>query len=122
VTSITITLPIPHKATHPNSRVHFFAKSRHVKKQRQDAFFAATIEKRMATMEFERAATHCKFYFRTKHSRDIDNLTGWLKSTFDGFADAGVVANDKAFMRHTVEVCYDKASPRVEITISELTP
>ncbi len=118
--SLTITIPIPHKATHPNARSHWAAKAKHAKKQREDAYIAAQVAVvgRMSYPKFKSASTSAVFYFRTKHSRDIDNLTAWLKATYDGLADARIVDNDKCFVEHAARCEYDKNDPRVEITIN----
>ena len=125
--NLEITIPIPHKATHPNKRVHWAVKAKHAKKQREDARMAALFAIRQGGgrygNDFEplnSASVKAVFYFRTKHSRDRDNLGSWLKNSIDGIADAGVVANDRAFSSPETSYSHDKANPRVVITITPI--
>jgi Holliday junction resolvase RusA-like endonuclease len=123
VSEITITVPIPHRATHPNSRPHYMAKANHAKKQRMDAKMAALA--RAMTQDFKaipnvKHEVKSKFYFPTSRNRDRDNLISWLKSTFDGIADAKIVENDCLLVSHSVDIDKDKTNPRVEITIRPL--
>jgi Holliday junction resolvase RusA-like endonuclease len=96
------------------------AKANHAKKQRADAKVAAVceaIKQKFERMPGAKYEVRSKFYFPALRRRDTDNLTAWLKSSYDGIADAKIVENDALLVSHSVEVEKDKANPRVEITI-----
>lgn len=125
--TLEITIPIPHKATHPNARVHWAAKARHTKKQKVDGMVAgrcAIITKERNDghpfKAFRKASVEAVFFFRTKHSRDHDNLSAWLKASLDGIAAAGVVGNDRAFSAPETSYSHDKLNPRCVITITPI--
>lgn len=48
---------------------------------------------------------------------DGDNMLAWLKSSIDGIADAGIVANDRQFSYLPVEFRYDPTAQRVELEL-----
>jgi Holliday junction resolvase RusA-like endonuclease len=61
------------------------------------------------------------FYFPTKRKRDSDNLIGWMKHYFDGFADAGIVSDDEDIIALPPRKYQDKKNPRVEFQIMDST-
>ena len=98
---LEITIPLPPQATRANKRhVHWSQKSTAVRKQRQDAGFAALHALQQAGMKapmWERAIVRATFYNASPKANiaDEDNLTYWLKASIDGFADAKIFANDR---------------------------
>lgn len=95
--SLEIELPIPPLATRPNATGHWTKLSSAVKKQRADAATVAAIVLRGITPpRWKRATVQATFYRHHKNARrtDEDNLIAWLKASFDGLQDSGIVAND----------------------------
>ena len=127
--SLTITVPIPDKALHPNSRVHWAQKAKATKLSRDRGHAAAVIGMVDVGMNGPRgpkwpaASVRATFYVKDKRgmSADIDGRISSLKATMDGIADAGVVVNDRVLTWRAVEHRIDKANPRVELTITPLT-
>ena len=118
--SITITIPLPPHAVKPNARSHWRAKATAVKRYRKAAWAAAMGALRGAQppMWLKARAHICAFY-PTLQRPDPDNLVSSCKSVFDGFADAGIVANDKDLWPERPTISKDKNNPRIEITITE---
>jgi Holliday junction resolvase RusA-like endonuclease len=99
---IEITLPLPPKEMCPNARKHWRAKMKPKKKQREDAFHAARY-RLMCSREFMNGPprwrfAECQATFYMPRRRDGDNLIAWLKATFDGLQDAGIIENDGNFI------------------------
>lgn len=97
---ISITIPIPPRAAHPNARAHWRSKAAAKKKQREHAYIAAleALDAKPAP-RWELASIHATFYRGdTGRSSDLDNLLAWLKGTFDGLEDAGVVVSDRGLV------------------------
>lgn len=95
--TITITLPLPPKALHPNARPNRFAKANATKRARAEACVVARSEfVRHGYIERWRQAQWTATYtFRTNHQRDEDNLTAWLKAYLDGaVTDARLLPGD----------------------------
>jgi len=111
---MTITLPLPPRELSPNWRGHWAQKAKAVKKYRQLAWAVAMSETRC---NWPTANAQATFYFRDRRRRDRDNLLASLKSAFDGLTDAGVIDDDSGLTHLPVIVEYDKANPRVEITV-----
>lgn len=93
MTSLTITLPLPPKACHPNARPHWAAKAAAAKKAREDAGYAALAALAGRKPPRWLAAT-IQATFYTAKKMDGDGLTVWPKNYYDGLQDAGIVAND----------------------------
>jgi hypothetical protein len=95
---LEIELPMPPSATRPNaSGQHWTKKARAIKRQREDAATASAIALRGITPpRWQAASVQATFYRHQKNCRraDSDNLVGWLKASFDGLQDSGVIAND----------------------------
>lgn len=119
--TIRISLPIPHARLSPNARVHWRAKMTATRLTRAAARLCAVLEMgRIGWRSPARAATvQATFYFRQERSRDRDNLLAMLKSSFDGLADAGIIANDSGLTHLPVVVKKDSIDPRVELLIQE---
>lgn len=98
---LTLTLKHPPRELHPNGRASVFNGARLVKLSRLYAKLEAiNAMNRIGWMkppQWEKATTRTTFHFDKKRRRDGDNLGAWLKSYWDGIADAGVVVNDSGF-------------------------
>lgn len=94
---IEIVLPLPPKEMHPNARVHWKAKLRPKKKQREAAFWAglAATNDRYPLLRY---ADVKSIWFLARRN-DPDSLIAWLKATFDGLQQANVLATD-AYLTH----------------------
>ena len=99
--SITITLPLPPRALHPNARKHWRAKMKPKKDQRLEAYWSAraVISEQVGPLQvlnWKLAEVQSTWYLARRN--DADNLIAWLKATNDGLADAGIVDNDRGFI------------------------
>lgn len=98
---LEITIPIPPSRTKPNAgHGHMQAVARAVKQQRMDAATAAKLALINGNHQppmWERAEVQATFWRRHPNSRlmDQDNAVSWLKHTWDGLQDAGIVRNDR---------------------------
>ena len=95
--SLTIVLPLPRKALHPNARCHYMAKARAKSEDRHDAAIAATAAMNKAKLSPPRwavADVEVEYRFYRNSPRDPDNLVAWYKSFLDGIVDAGVLIGD----------------------------
>ena len=120
--SITITIPIPAKELSPNWRGHWATKARRKAESREAAswrsktFLAVNAERQP---RWERASARVTFHWPDKRRRDPDNAMASLKATWDGIADAGIVANDSGIWPERPVFAVDRANPRVEIIITK---
>lgn len=116
--SLTVILPIPSPKLSPNARLHWAQKSKLVREHRLRAMIVARValDLREPPM-WGKCRMHVKVFTKTKRRPDPDNFMSMLKSYNDGFADAGVVQNDKDLWPERPEFFTDKFAPRVEITI-----
>jgi crossover junction endodeoxyribonuclease RusA len=120
MTSITITIPIPDKRLSPNARVHWAAKGRLTRLSRSGAeLVAKSALKGAPPPKWAKCRANVTAYFRTKAHPDPDNLIARMKSVFDGFEDAGIVADDKGLWPERPIIGKDAKNPRIEITITE---
>jgi len=118
--SITITIPLPPHAVKPNTRCHWRAKATAVKRYRRQAWAAAMGALQGATPPmWVKAKAHICAFYPTLQRPDPDNLVSSCKSVFDGFADAGIIANDRDLWPERPTISKDKENPRIEITITE---
>lgn len=115
--SITITIGIPHKCLSPNVRCHYMTKAAQVKRARATAWVKAG----SPCTRWTDAISTVVWYTKTKRRPDADNALAMLKPTFDGLADAGVLANDRNLAHNPIRFEVDRSNPRVEVTISEVT-
>lgn len=125
VEELAVILPPLKRVLHPNcstaSQGMRFAKASAVKAQRRRTREAIALEE-CESLPWKRCSVKADFYFGTKRGRDVDNLMGALKSTYDGIVDAGVVPDDipEFMVREMPTINYDKEYPRVELTITRL--
>lgn len=120
ITSITITLPMPHGDLSPNSRGHWSRKSRQKSIQRRAAQLAvkAALGRRRAP-KWPAATVLVEVIPPDLRKRDRDNLLASLKAAFDGAEDAGVVVNDNVFTYLPVAILPpDKERAGVRITFT----
>ena len=90
-----IKLPWPTKELNPNSRLHWAAKSKHVKAARNTAYWLT--EASGARVEGDGASPlRVTFCPPDKRHRDRTNCESMCKAYFDGIADA-LVVNDRRF-------------------------
>ena len=84
----------------PNRRVHWAQESRAARAYREQAFLVARsrIGCNRKDLPWPGAYVRATFYFRVRRKRDGDNLNASLKHALDGLADAGIVADDNAFV------------------------
>jgi crossover junction endodeoxyribonuclease RusA len=116
---MTITLPLPPKALHPNGRTHHYAKARAVKKYRQMALVMALSILPAGHKPRHRMATAiAHWYAPTNNLPDGDNANASLKAAYDGIADSGYLDNDRGLTHLPVVFHVSPKNPRVEITIT----
>lgn len=114
--SISFMLPLPSKELSPNSRVHWARKARAVKYYRNIARLIASQHR--PNKPWRAAEIQFAFTFMNRRNRDRDNLLSSLKSAVDGFADAGIVANDSQFTFLPIVITdQSKHTPGVRVTI-----
>lgn len=114
-----ITLPMPPKALSPNARVHWRTKAKATKAYRNAAKWTASEDR--PAKPWLQASAQATFYCKINRRRDGDNYLASLKSAFDGLRDAGVILDDSGITHLPVRFEVDKANPRVEIQIEEVT-
>lgn len=116
--SITIVLPLPHRALSPNARTHWTVKAGVTKKARRLACEAVLAED-VKTAPWHQVEATESFYYPNQRNRDERNAVAMLKPTYDGIVDAGLILDDNhATLQHgppTFQI--DTQNPRVEITI-----
>lgn len=115
--TVTVKLPLPPRALHPNSRPHYMAKANAAKKYRANAGVVASCQWVGPPPKWNAAQVHIVFFFRDERRRDRDNLLAWMKAGMDGIADSGIVRNDADFTYMPVLVSKDRKNPRVEVEI-----
>jgi len=120
MSSITITIPIPHRALSPNARTHWATKAKKVKAARRAASVLCVATVGHGHMLWPNAISTVVWYAKTATHPDPDNALAMLKPYFDGMADAGVLANDRNLAHNPIRFEKDKANPRVEITITRV--
>jgi Holliday junction resolvase RusA-like endonuclease len=115
-TIITVTLPLPSKATHPNARPHHMAKANAKAKDRKRACYYALEAMKAQRFGWTSATVQCTFTVRRRN--DADNLQAWMKAYFDGFVDAGLLANDDR-LTHLPVVQVTGKQTGVSVTLSK---
>jgi Holliday junction resolvase RusA-like endonuclease len=116
--SITITFPMPDSKLSLNSRIHWAVRqklARHARSTARIASLAALAGRKPPG--WVKARYDLKAYFKTAAFPDPDNLTTRLKSSLDGIADSGIIADDKSLWPERPEFFKDSRNPRIEITI-----
>jgi hypothetical protein len=107
-TTLTITLPLPDPLLTLNMRLHWRARARHTREQREMAGWAAveavrtirTLRAGVLPYIFPEGRVRVDAEIRPrKGQKRCDDTAIWeaLKPTLDGLEDAGIVANDKQF-------------------------
>lgn len=123
LTSLTITLPLPPRACHPNARPHWRAKAAAIKVARWEAGLAARVALgTVAPPRWTEATVQATFYVARRG--DQDGRISSLKPYLDSLADAGVIANDVGLTHlPVVQVCDPKRSGerKVVLVITELS-
>lgn len=67
----------------------------------------------------KKATAHVQVFYRDRRGvMDPDNIVASLKAAFDGMQQAHLIVNDKHLRPVTMEPAFDKAHPRVEITVT----
>jgi hypothetical protein len=94
-----IIIPRPSRLLSPNVRVHWAVLSGEKKSARRSAKYAATSTWGICPPYWPRATVRVLWIMPSKaHHPDPDNAIASLKPWLDGFADWGVVANDKGLV------------------------
>lgn len=120
---IVIDLPIPPKAAHPNkSARNWRAKAGAKQTQRHTSKLIAMCYMRTSKLQFPWKRAKCQAHFVVATKHDEDNLVHWLKATFDGLQDAGLIVNDSGLTheRPTQVSKRDKTKHGVTLTIEEV--
>ena len=123
--SLEITIPLPPQATRANKRqAHWSQKSRAVKKQRQDAGFAALHALQQAGRKapnWKHVSILATFHRPQGRPADAGNLIHWLKASEDGLQDAKIIQNDRYVTWLPPKEILGKAAaePKVVLVITE---
>lgn len=123
--TLTVIVPLPPARLSANGSAHWAKKAKSKSKYRMDCRLAAidVINRTLPKPpRWERASVAITFYRRRSNATcviDQDNAVTWLKACWDGFQDAGIVANDRGLTFEPVRFELDKQNPRVEITVTE---
>ena len=93
LTLVEIVVPLPPREMHPSVRVHWRRKLVPKRQQRSDAWIAGSGALcGLAPPFWESAKVEATFWMPRR--MDPDGLISWLKATFDGLQDAGIILND----------------------------
>lgn len=121
--SITIVCGHPSNKLSPHANGHWHEKAELTKKAREGGYVAA-----LAAMggceppRWKAAKMHIRAFFADRCRWDQMNYIAALKAKVDGFADAGIVANDRGLRLGEVDLDgIDPKDPRVEITIEPVS-
>jgi len=118
--SITITVPLPSPDLHQNARKHWAAKAKATKGARSTArIYAIHALAGSPPPRWLKASARITFHWPDKRKRDPEGAVAALKATWDGFQDAGIVANDSGIWPERAVYVYGDPNPRVTITITE---
>lgn len=117
--SITITLPLPHKALSPNGRPHWRTLAG-AKKKAKLAGYLATIAAGGQDLQWAAASIEPTFIVKSKRYADADhdNRIASCKAFCDGIAAAGLVVNDRVFRWREVRHDVDKNDPRLVLVVT----
>lgn len=66
---------------------------------------------------WDEATIHMTFYLPRQNDRD--NLIAWMKSSFDGLQDAGIIVDDSGFHMGRVEQVVQRKERKVVLMICE---
>jgi len=84
-------------------------------KKLKQRYIDEVVEQYKGKLHTEELELDVKYYFGTKHKRDIDNYAKLVLDSMEGI----VYEDDKQIKRITIEKFYDKKSPRTEIIIKK---
>ena len=99
-----ITVPLPPQEVKANARPHRMAKVRMTAKYRALAWACALEATEGAKPRMERAIERSLFVHKDARGiSDPDNLLYSLKAVWDGFQDAGVLADDRHLTHEPIE-------------------
>ncbi len=114
---LTVTVGIPARSLHANSRVHWAIRAKATKKARVESWAAAQIAMHEAGEQggWKEATCAVHWYASTNRKRDKDNCLAALKATFDGLVDAGLLEDDSALTHLPMVIMVDAKNPRVEL-------
>jgi len=118
---MTITIPLPPRALHPNARPHWGTKAKAAKRYRRDCGIAAkaALNENGPWKPLERATVQATLYYRRHGVRDQDGAISSLKAAYDSLQDAGVIVNDSGLTHLPPLFRVDAEQPRVELEILE---
>ena len=119
MTVVTITLPLPPPELRSNARGHWAAKSRAVKKYREQALVLTLQALDCKKPRWHDAIAVPFYYFDDRRHRDMINLNMGLKAAIDGMVDAGLLEDDEWLTLMPPIVGYDKENPRVVVAVRE---
>lgn len=127
---MTLTIPLPDPLLTPNQRMHWGARARHVKAQREAAYWKALDTARFmgiggGTNPFPlrgRVRVDIEVFPRPRMKRcDDDNFWAAMKATLDGLQDAGIVANDRQFVLGEL-IWWTNRTSELILTLTQVTP
>lgn len=124
-----ITLPLPPRILHPNSRGHWAPKAKAKKEQRELAHVLGLQEKyklrvtprpplKPVRFPLQQPVIHVSAFHKAARVRDRDGLISSLKSAIDGLADSGLIGDDSGVRWGDVEFYIDRKNPRVELHLA----
>lgn len=114
---LTIDLPWPPRALHPNARVHYLTKSSTARKYRSDCFFLTIDALKGTRPDFRAVDVHLEFSPPDSRHRDDDGMVAAFKNGRDGVADA-LRCNDRNW-KTSHEVGEQVENGRVRLTITK---
>ena len=117
MSSLTLTMPWPAKALHPNARPHWAYKARVVRDSREYAAWTA----RAAGYKPAEGTISVRLTFRPpdKRRRDVDGMLSACKAMLDGIAD-GIGVDDSVFRLERPEVGEPVKCGSVSVTLTEM--
>ena len=118
MTSVTITVSLPHKSLSPNARSHWRAVAKHKKAAKIEALLAVLKRIAIRADAWTHARTTIRWYTKTISHPDPDNALSSLKATFDGIRASGLLADDNNLSHDAIVFEKDAKNPRVEITVT----
>ena len=74
------------------------------------------------TKPWEKVETQETYYFKTNRRRDIRNAEALCKAYYDGFVEAGLMADDNhnILTHQPTKLDVDRENPRVEILLTKI--
>lgn len=122
MSEVRIVLPYPPSALNPNAGSHWGKLAREKKKFR-GACYVETCAQVKDRKKWKRATVRMFAFVKFAHrTPDHDNFLASMKAGIDGVASAGIVENDRGFEYERTVFGVDKARPRVEVVITEISP